>query len=85
MAVTDKSLLAQVADVIVEQLGVAPAEVTRNATFAEDLGADSLDVIELVMALEERFGIEIPDADVAPLHTVGHLVVYLERRTGAAR
>ncbi len=64
--------------IVVEQLGVAEAEVTPEASFVEDLGADSLDVVELVMALEEEFDVEIPDEDAEKIVTVGEAVKYLE-------
>ena len=66
MALEDK-----VKDIIVEQLGVNPEQVTPEASFIEDLGADSLDTVELVMAFEEEFGAEIPDEDAEKLTTVG--------------
>ena len=64
--------------IIAEQLGVKPEEVTPEASFVEDLGADSLDTVELVMALEEEFGIEIPDEDAEKMTTVGEAVKYIE-------
>lgn len=64
--------------IIAEQLGVKPEEVTPEASFVEDLGADSLDTVELVMALEEEFGIEIPDEDAEKMTTVGDAVKYIE-------
>ena len=75
MAVTDK-----VTEIIVEQLGVKPEEVTPEASFVDDLGADSLDTVELVMALEEEFGIEIPDEDAEKIATVGDSVRYIENK-----
>ncbi|MDP8262590.1 MAG: acyl carrier protein [Candidatus Ancaeobacter aquaticus] len=68
----------KVKDIIVEQLGVNPEEVTTEASFIEDLGADSLDTVELVMALEEEFQAEIPDEDAEKLKTVGNAVSYIE-------
>ena len=62
--------------IIVEQLGVDPSEVTPDASFADDLGADSLDLVELVMAMEDEFGLEISDEDVEKIHTVGDAVQY---------
>ncbi len=64
--------------IVVEQLGVAEAEVNPEASFVEDLGADSLDVVELVMALEEEFDVEIPDEDAEKIATVGEAVKYLD-------
>lgn len=68
----------RVKTIIAEQLGVKPEEVTPEASFVEDLGADSLDTVELVMALEEEFGIEIPDEDAEKMTTVGDAVKYIE-------
>ena len=67
----------KVKDIIVEQLGVEAAQVTETAKFVEDLGADSLDTVELVMALEEEFSIEIPDEDAEKINTVGDAVQYI--------
>ena len=72
-AVEDK-----VKQIIVEQLGVDEAEVTPTASFIDDLGADSLDTVELVMALEEGFGIEIPDEDAEKITTVKDAISYIE-------
>jgi acyl carrier protein len=66
--------------IIAEQLGVKPEEVTDQAKFIEDLGADSLDTVELVMALEEEFGIEIPDEDAEKMISVGDAVKYIEEK-----
>lgn len=68
----------RVKGIVVDQLGVAVEEVTAEASFVEDLGADSLDVVELVMALEEEFGIEIPDEQAEKIITVGEAVRYIE-------
>ena len=64
--------------IIVEQLGVAETAVTMEASFIDDLGADSLDIVELIMALEEEFDIEIPDADAEKVVTVGDVVDYIK-------
>jgi len=68
----------RVKDIIIEQLGVNVDEVTEGASFIDDLGADSLDTVELVMALEEGFEIEVPDEDAEKLTTVGAAVKYIE-------
>jgi len=78
MAIQDK-----ITEIIVEQLGVKPEEVTPEASFVDDLGADSLDTVELVMALEEEFGIEIPDEDAEKIQTVGDAIRYIEEKAGA--
>lgn len=70
----------KVKSVIAEQLGVKPEEVTDKAKFVDDLGADSLDTVELVMALEEEYGIEIPDEDAEKLTTVGDAIKYIEEK-----
>ena len=74
MAVADK-----VKSIIVEQLGVDEEEVTPDASFVDDLGADSLDTVELVMAFEEEFGIEIPDDAAESIVTVGDAVKFIEK------
>ncbi len=70
--------LGRVQNIIVDQLGVDEGEVTVEASFIDDLGADSLDVVELVMALEEEFEVEIPDADAERITTVAEVVKYLD-------
>jgi acyl carrier protein len=72
------ALLEEVKEVVVEQLNVNPDEIKEDSKFVEDLGADSLDVVELVMALEEKFDIEIPDADAEKIATVGDAIKYVE-------
>lgn len=72
----------KVRQIIADQLGVKKEEVTDNAKFVDDLGADSLDTVELVMALEEEFGIEIPDEEAEKLATVGDAMRYIEERAG---
>jgi acyl carrier protein len=74
----DKPTDQRVKDIIVEQLGVKPDQVTPEAKFIEDLGADSLDTVELIMALEEEFGIEVPDEQAEKLTTVGDVAKYIE-------
>jgi len=71
--------------IIAEQLGVKLEEVTDSASFIEDLGADSLDTVELVMALEEEFGIEIPDEDAEKMVTVGDAIKYIEQKSAGTR
>ena len=71
--------------IIAEQLGVKLEEVTDAASFVEDLGADSLDTVELVMALEEEFGIEIPDEDAEKMTNVGDAIKYIEAKTAGAK
>ncbi|HIP45953.1 MAG TPA: acyl carrier protein [Campylobacterales bacterium] len=72
------ALIDDVKAVVVEQLNVNADEVKEESKFVEDLGADSLDVVELVMALEEKFDIEIPDADAEAIATVGDALKYIE-------
>ena len=71
--------------IIAEQLGVKIEEVTDAASFIEDLGADSLDTVELVMALEEEFGIEIPDEDAEKMSSVGDAIKYIASKTAGAK
>ena len=71
--------------IIAEQLGVKLEEVTDSASFIEDLGADSLDTVELVMALEEEFGIEIPDEDAEKMTHVGEAIKYIETKAASAK
>ncbi|WP_019501603.1 acyl carrier protein [Pseudanabaena sp. PCC 6802] len=75
--------LAKVQDIVAQQLGVDVAEVKPEASFANDLGADSLDTVELVMALEEEFGIEIPDEDAEGIATVQNAVDYIDKKAAA--
>ena len=77
---SEKSIEEKVKDIIVEQLGVNPELVTPTASFIEDLGADSLDTVELVMAFEEEFGVEVPDEDAEKLQSVGDVIKYIEDR-----
>ncbi|MFZ0822001.1 MAG: acyl carrier protein [Candidatus Acidiferrales bacterium] len=73
------SIEERVKQIIVEQLGVDEGEVTPTASFVDDLGADSLDVVELVMAFEEAFGLEIPDEDAEKIATVKDAIAYIEK------
>ncbi len=74
----------KVKKIIVDRLGVDEAEVTMEASFVDDLGADSLDTLELVMALEEEFGIEIPDEDAEKIITVGDAIKYIQEKLKSA-
>ena len=78
------STFDRVKKVVVEQLDVAEDEVTAQASFVEDLGADSLDVVELVMGLEEEFDIEIPDEDAEKIATVQDAISYIDSKSGEA-
>ncbi len=74
----EKTIEDKVKDIIVEQLGVNPEQVTPQAKFIEDLGADSLDTVELVIAFEEEFNVEVPDEEAEKLQTVGDVIKYIE-------
>jgi acyl carrier protein len=76
MSVEDK-----LKSIIIEQLGVAEEEVVNEASFLDDLGADSLDLVELIMAIEEEYGIEIPDDDAEKIQSVQDAINYVEERT----
>ncbi len=75
----NNELFEQVKEVIVEQLNVSPEEVKPESRFVEDLGADSLDVVEMIMALEEKFEIEIPDSEAEKIQTVQDVVDYIAK------
>jgi acyl carrier protein len=77
------STFEQVQEIVASQLGVDKAEVKLEASFANDLGADSLDTVELVMALEEKFGVEIPDEDAEKIATVQDAVSYIDDKQAA--
>ncbi|MDQ7038727.1 MAG: acyl carrier protein [Aquificota bacterium] len=77
MAIEDR-----IREIIADQLGVEVEKVTPEAKFVDDLGADSLDVVELIMAFEEEFGIEIPDEDAEKIQTVGDVINYLKEKVG---
>ena len=70
----------KVREIIAEQLGISEEEILRGSTFLEDLGADSLDIVELLMALEEEFSLEIPDEDAEKMRAVGDVVDYLDAK-----
>ena len=74
---------AKVREIIINELGVEPEKVTPEASFVEDLGADSLDTVELVMAFEEEFGMEIPDEEAEKLQTVGDAIDYIQNHQGS--
>lgn len=78
-----ESIGQRVREIVGNELGVEPEKVTPEASFVEDLGADSLDTVELVMAFEEEFGIDIPDEDAEQMATVGEAIRYLERHSGS--
>ena len=75
---SSEEVFDKVKEIIVEQLGVAENSVTEEASFIDDLGADSLDIVELIMALEEEFDIEIPDSDAEKVVTVSDVVDYIK-------
>lgn len=72
---------ARVKEIIIDELGVEADKVTIEASFVDDLGADSLDTVELVMAFEEEFGIDIPDEDAEQMRTVGDAIAYIDRNS----
>lgn len=82
---TRDEISGKVKNIIVEQLGVNAEEVKDEASFIDDLGADSLDTVELVMALEEEFNAEIPDEDAEKLRTVGDAVNYIDQKLSAKK
>ena len=73
----------RMAGLIVDQLGVSKEEISPGASFFDDLGADSLDIVELVMSMEEEFDVEIPDEDVEKMRTIGDAILYLRERLEA--
>ena len=75
---SSEEVLEKVKEIIVEQLGVSDSAITMEASFIDDLGADSLDIVELIMALEEEFDIEIPDSDAEKVVTVEDVVEYIK-------
>jgi len=80
-----KEIIEKVKQIISEQLGVEESEVTPGASFIDDLGADSLDTVELVMALEEAFDIEIPDEDAEKIRTVQDAIDYIEKHSKVSK
>jgi acyl carrier protein len=85
MAEEKKEIVEKVKQIISEQLGVDENEVTPSASFVDDLGADSLDQVELVMALEEHFGVEIPDEDAEKLRTVQDAIGYIDKHAKVSK
>jgi len=77
------NLESKVSEIIVEQLGASKEEIIPEASFIEDLGADSLDIVELVMAMEEEFDIEIPDEDAEKIQTFGDALAYVKERVAS--
>ena len=75
---SSEEIFEKVKGIIVEQLGASESSITSEASFIDDLGADSLDIVELIMALEEEFEIEIPDSDAEKVATVGDVVEYIK-------
>lgn len=73
-----EEIFDKVKEIIIEQLGVTESSITTEASFIDDLGADSLDIVELIMALEEEFDLEIPDSDAEKVVTVGDVVEYIK-------
>jgi len=81
---SDKSIEQMVKEIIVEQLSVSEEEVVPEASFVDDLGADSLDLVELIMVMEEKFDQEIPDEDAEKIQTVQDAITYIKKHKGAA-
>ncbi|MDK2871655.1 MAG: acyl carrier protein [bacterium] len=77
-----EDILERLKNIVVERLGVEESEIRPDASFIDDLGADSLDIVELIMAIEEEFDIEIPDEDAEKLTTVGAAVDYIKNKLG---
>ena len=84
MAAGIDGIEAKVRDIVVEKLGVEPGEVTPTASFVEDLGADSLDLVELVMEFESAFSIQIPDEDTEKIRRVQDAIDYIKAKAGSA-
>ncbi len=82
MAKSQDEIFQELRSIIADQLGVKAEDVTMDSSFTDDLGADSLDIVELIMALEEEFGLEIPDEDAEKIVTVGDAVDYVANHVG---
>jgi len=82
MSLDRETIRKKVKEMIVDSLGIDPEKISSDSSFVDDLGADSLDTVELVMAFEEEFGVEIPDEDAEKLATVGDAISYLEKSIG---
>ena len=80
---SENSIQQRVVDIIVEQLGVDASEVVETASFSEDLNADSLDLVEMIMEMEDKFGVKIPDEEAEKIVTVGDAVDYIVARSGS--
>ena len=78
LIMSSEEIFEKIKNIIIEQLQVSDTSITEESSFIDDLGADSLDLVELIMALEEEFGIEIPDADAEKVVTVGDVVSYIK-------
>ena len=76
-------MLEKIKSIVSEQLNISPDKITPESSIIDDLGADSLDVVELVMALEENFGVEIPDEEAEKISTIGDIVTYIENDKNA--
>ncbi|KAA0114398.1 meromycolate extension acyl carrier protein AcpM [Mycolicibacterium sp. P9-22] len=79
MAITRKELIAGIAEIIEEVTGIEPSEVTIKKSFVDDLDIDSLSMVEIAVQTEDKYGVKIPDEDLASLRTVGHVVDYLQQ------